>query len=327
LEADHDNLRAVLRWAAQSGALEVGLRLAGLVWLFWQQRGYLSEGRRWLEDLLARAEAPQASVALAVRMTALLGAGAVAWWQGDYARARVLTDQGLALAREVGDKRGMAWALNNLGDLAEAQGDYAAAQELFAESLALAQEMGSAFDIQHSYNNLGVVAYHQGDYARAAVLFEQCLVLAREAGSTTGSAWALYNLGNVALEQGDPARAAVLFADSLALFRDMGGLRGIACGLEGLARVVTAPGTKPEALPRATRLLGAAAALRGSVGAPLVPYEQAGYERTVAALRGALGDAAFQATWAAGHALTPEQAIADALDEPSPPPGPPGRTA
>jgi tetratricopeptide (TPR) repeat protein len=221
----------------------------------------------------------------------------------------------------------MAWALNNLGDLAEAQGDYAAAQELFAESLALAQEMGSAFDIQHSYNNLGVVAYHLGDYARAAVLQEQQLALARERGSTTGSAWALYNLGNVALEQGAPGRAAVLFADSLALFRDMGGLRGIALSLDGLARVVTVPSTGPEALHRATRLLGAAAALREAIGAPLVPYEQAGYERAVAALRGALGDAAFQTAWAAGHALTPEQAIADALDEPSPPTGPPARTA
>jgi transcriptional regulator with XRE-family HTH domain len=45
--------RAGLRWARERGAAEAGLRLAAAVWRFWWTRGYLGEGRRWLEGALA----------------------------------------------------------------------------------------------------------------------------------------------------------------------------------------------------------------------------------------------------------------------------------
>ena len=56
LEAENDNLRAALAWCGAAGEYELELRLASGLSLFWNVRGYLSEGRRWLDDALARYE-------------------------------------------------------------------------------------------------------------------------------------------------------------------------------------------------------------------------------------------------------------------------------
>jgi hypothetical protein len=70
-----------------------------------------------------------------------------------------------------------------------------------------------------------------------------------------------------------------------------------------------------EQLERAARLCGAAAALREAIGAPLSAAERTDFDRTVAAVRAALGEEAFAAVWACGQALPLEQAIAEALGE------------
>jgi predicted ATPase len=53
LELDHDNLRAGLAWSIEYGEIEVAYRLGGALWRFWTNRGYLFEGRQWLERILS----------------------------------------------------------------------------------------------------------------------------------------------------------------------------------------------------------------------------------------------------------------------------------
>jgi hypothetical protein len=89
----------------------------------------------------------------------------------------------------------------------------------------------------------------------------------------------------------------------------LGDKRSSAGALEGLA---AAAGGQEE-WERATQLLGAAAALREAIGAPPTPRERCRVERSVAAARAALGEEAFAAAWAAGQALTWEDAVALAL--------------
>ena len=134
LEAEHDNLRAALRWAEARGDVEVGLRLAGALCQFWLARSYLYEGRERLARIVRLA---QTSTYTAARAKVLAGAGHLAQNQGDYATARARFETSLALWREIGDKRGIATALNDLGWVAWRQGDYTVARALSEESLAL----------------------------------------------------------------------------------------------------------------------------------------------------------------------------------------------
>jgi hypothetical protein len=61
---------------------------------------------------------------------------------------------------------------------------------------------------------------------------------------------------------------------------------------------------------RALHLAGAAATLRETLGAPLSPAEQGQLDAVLQPSRAALGDASAKAAWAAGCALTLEQAVA-----------------
>src|SRR5262249_51405046 len=173
---ERGNLRAALRWARDAGEAEVGLRLAGAIWRYWYTRGYLSEGRTWLEELLALLEEllvlPEgASVPAAVRAKALHGAATLASTQNDGARAAVLGAQSLALARESGDRALTASVLNSLGLAALQSGDVERAAPLFVESLALARAVGDPWNIGRTLHSLGQTRYTQGAYVEARALF------------------------------------------------------------------------------------------------------------------------------------------------------------
>lgn len=327
LSVEHDNLRAALAWAlvdddtsAQSalpydprGCAALGLRLAGALWRFWRVRGYLSEGRAWLDAALARPPARGGTTALsdaAARVKALRGASVLARDQGDYRRATALGEDALALSRQTEDAEGIAGALNGLGVVAYLEHDPVRAQALQEESLAVYRARGQAPRVAVVLNNLGLVAQRAGDNARAMALYAESLALKRTLGDTRGIATSLHNLGVVALEQGDLERAVPLFAESLTLKHGLGNMQGIAASLDGLAEVA---GTGGQAR-RAARLLGAAAALRVALDArPKEPLSAQHYGRAVASVRAALGEKAFAAAWAEGEGWTPEQAVADAL--------------
>jgi hypothetical protein len=99
----------------------------------------------------------------------------------------------------------------------------------------------------------------------------------------------------------------------LALYRDVGDRQGISHYLPALAGAAFGQGQ----LERAARLFGAGAVLRERLGADLPAIGRRSHDRGVAAVRAALGDADFEAAWAAGQALSLEQAIAEALQEPA----------
>jgi predicted ATPase/class 3 adenylate cyclase/Tfp pilus assembly protein PilF len=249
LEAEHDNLRLALGWSIERRAAELAMRLGAALWRFWDKRGYLSEGQRWLDQVLGlagdlhnreqgHATEPPPSIPAGVRASVLNGAGVLAWAQNSYARALALLEDSLALRRELGDTRGIASSLNNMALIAQDQGDYARAQAFYEESLTLRRELGDRWGIAMSLNNLGTIVEDQGDYARAQAFYEESLTLYRDLQDKQGIAESLANLGAVTVHQGDPTRAIMFLEESLALYRYLGMKEGLAIVLTNLGRAV-----------------------------------------------------------------------------------------
>ena len=216
LQADHDNLRAALGWSL-AGEPEVGLRLAGALWRFWEICGYFTEGRGWLEQALAGSGG-----APALRAKALTGASTMAFCQGDYQQATALHGQALLLFRRLGDARGVAFSLNNLGVQALHQGDLRRAARRYTKALALAREAGDRRLTGYALHNQGELARLAGDYGRAVSLAEESAALFQAVGDQWAAAATRCTLGVAAQGQGDHGRAAREFQDALRVFYALG---------------------------------------------------------------------------------------------------------
>ncbi len=231
--------------------------------------------------------------------------------QRDYARARSLFEESRALFREVGDKWGLSLTLQGLGIVVYRQGNDAQACSLLEEALALRREVGDSWQLAQLLNMLGVVVQHQGDYERACVLFEESLGLYREVGNMLGVISSLRSLGEIAQDKSDYERATTLFQERLVLSRHIGHKRRIVECLEELARVAEAQGY----FMRALQLFGATDTLLTPISARVLADDRTGSGRNVAAIRTQLPAEVFTATWAAGQAMTMEQAIEYALTQ------------
>ncbi len=309
LAVEHDNLRAALAWSLAEPGGETTLRLAGALWWFWFHAGYWSEGRGWLARALALVPAGPRTAA---RAKALFGAGVLAWAQGDHAAARAQLEESVAIWRALGERSGLAYALQFLGMELLTGDDLARARALTEESVALLRAVDDPadhFGLASALASLGIVALTQEDYASASDLLEESVARFRAAGDTWGLALPLRNLGIVAFRLGDYGRAVQLLSESLAVLRALGEKWFISRSLETLAGALALQGDHD----RAARLFGVGEALRETVGASVLPFYRGDYDRGVAAVRAGLDADTLAAAWAAGRAMTLDQAIDEAL--------------
>jgi tetratricopeptide (TPR) repeat protein len=153
---------------------------------------------------------------------------------GSYPAAVQHLEQGLSLARTLGDPDLTADVLNGLSYVAYSQGDYEQAQRFAEEALALAQAAGIQRAESLARRGLGRVAWIQGAYPVAVQYYEDSLAISRRIGDRQGIAANLANLGMVVWRQGDYAAARRCFEDSLGTFQQLGDLRGVAGCLNNL---------------------------------------------------------------------------------------------
>lgn len=160
-----------------------------------------------------------------------------------------------------------------------------------------------------------------GDYGRAVALLEEGLALYREVRDTLGISMCLTTMGLTETARGNHARAMRLTRENLRLARGSDDKTSIQFSLVTLAVVALGLGNPA----RAARLWGAAETMRESFGIHLTPLTRSlvNYEGLLTAAWAELGEAAFNAAWTEGKAMTQDEAVEYALaDEVKAPLGP-----
>lgn len=226
LELEYVNLQAALMWLLEQGneKAEMALRLGGALWRFWWARGYLSEGRTYLEQALSRS----GEVVSPVWAKALNAAGMLAGLQGDYEQAEQMCRKSLILFKKLESEQGIATSLNILGQVATWRSTYVLAVELEKEALKLFSKSNDEWGIASSLRILATASFNQGEYDRAYKFAKNALKLSTKISNIGSIAHSYWLLALVVLFKGDFAESHSMLIKSLKLSEELDDKRGIA---------------------------------------------------------------------------------------------------
>lgn len=306
LEREQDNLREALESSLRTASHDVRLNFAGNLFWFWFVRGHLREGSAWLERALTGSEGASASAS--ARARALEALGAMMIFLGEFDRGLGFHGQALALFREAGDERHTAFVLNAIGLAAQFQGDHLKAKQFFEEGLALRRAIGDEWGTAQSLHALAGITFNEGDLERTAALDQESLELYRKVGDLRGVARISIFYGSFEIQRGDSEKGIPLASEGLSLLLQLRDKWSFAQAIESLARSFFHIHGDPEFI---IRLLGAAQALRESIGSRLGTAGQAPLDQIAHTIREQLSEEQFKKAWAAGRAMDMEQVIVD----------------
>ncbi|MFN8665066.1 MAG: helix-turn-helix domain-containing protein [Thermomicrobiales bacterium] len=306
---EQDNVRLALGWFDEQGEIDGLLGLSSLLYGLWLAHGQYRDGLRWLERALERSR----QTVSAARVQALVAAGMLAAYQGDYAHAATFSEEGLTLANASGDPLLIGQVLTSSGFLAYRVGAYGQAEEYLGEGFARLNQLAETVPAARSDSGfalltLGSVALAQEQFDRAESWFDASLGQFLLAGNDWGSSEARAALGSVTYCLGDCVRAARFYAESLEQARHVGDPLLLESAFHGLAGIAAESGRPDEG----ARLLGAAERIISSLLAPAYPRDQPIWARVSGALNAALAPERLAAGTEAGQALTLEAAIGEA---------------
>jgi excisionase family DNA binding protein len=305
IEPEHANLDAALNHLAGSGDMPGVLHLAGRCAVFWHHRGYLPEGRRWLEYALARS-APEATVD---RGMALAGLSLIRWTQVDVEAGLAPAEEALALGRSTGHPRITALALHMLGLIESERRKGERARAHMEEALELWRQIGERSSEAMALMVLGGFELGSGSLALARQRVDAALDIFREIGHDSGAAFSLVRLARIAEREGGRRSALVSYQDALKLWAGIGERWAIVSALAGIAAIAAAHGQHDTA----ATLAGAIDARIEESGGGIFRGDRKAYERAIELAWGAIGESRVAACRATGRIMPMSDVLAMAL--------------
>ncbi len=233
---------------AQEPRAEIERRKAGLL----RQRGIV----HWYRGELDRAlECHQQGLAIHGELGNKRGIGdafnnmGLVWQsKGNLEPALEHYQKGLVIFEELDDRRRIATSLSNMGNVYSIKGDLPSALECHEQSLAIREELGLNHDVLHSLINLGVLYQLKGDLERALQYYRRGLAISEEVGTRRGIALALGNLGEVHRLKGDLTRALEYYQRSLSIYDELGARQDVARMLGNIGETHRQKGSPTRAL-------------------------------------------------------------------------------
>lgn len=301
LSAEVDNLREALDNGLGTVDPGPGLRLASRIWRFWQSIDQLTEGRDWLERLLARGNASAEDRARG--LTALAGS---AYWQADYDTALAGYGDALDLYRAVGDRWNEADTLFSMSVTANWKRDLDTADRLAASSLAIFEELGSREGVGKGLMAQWGALWFRGEYAAARDLAEESYAIFRECGNHMLAHTQLVGLAGLSFHLGNRKEALRIVADGV---NEAVELRNVhtAVWMLDLVAAFAAPSAPEEAV----RLAGAVDSLRREAGGGLLPESVDVTDARTTASE-VLSPRRLEKAWLEGREMGLEQAVEQA---------------
>jgi predicted ATPase len=308
LEEDVDNIRATLQFFRTTGDAAAEFRVAVATWEFWWNHGYVHEGRQNLLHVLD-GELPANRAGL----SAVEGAGYLAYLEHDRDDAERWAHELLALARRVGDPVQEANAWHAFALLSESEEERLA---LDHRALELAGDDPVA---RYMAESLAITALRRGEYGQAKTYLERTRSISETIDDRSTLAGALILLSFVSLAEADDVNAASLLAEGARLGQEIGDVTPMIserCWI-ALARILDSRGKSGQAL----EVLGAAERMREETGAlPLAGFTWELHEQAVTLIRSRVGARSVSRAWdegrqKAGHAFL--NRVLDELDAPN----------
>lgn len=206
--------------------LGVAAAVNGLAHLDVSEGAYAEAKRKFEENLLVAEGLGKESLSAATLMN--LGVVEQLLWTRNAQqrshtceRARLLLEQARARFISLGNIRGAAQCLENLGSLALLEGSESDGRSHLGESLATRRALSDKLGIAECVRFLGQSALEQDAYQSSRKYFEECAALWRRMGNKRRTAEVLTSLAKVADAQGDSTQAKMYLRESLRLYCEL----------------------------------------------------------------------------------------------------------
>jgi len=308
LRHEQANLRVALEYSVTAGPPETALRFAADLQNHWFVRGFLSEGRHWLDRALAM-PAPRHWT----RVKALRVASWIATVQGARDRATALLADAHELADTLPPSPERAYLPLIEGNVAMFAGEYARALPLLEQALAGFEELGGR---SGQLWTLIVLGLSRG-LAETPERGYADLIAAQELGEASGEVWwrsfALWALSVLRWRAGDTAGAATAAKESLVIRRVLEDEQfTVGLAVESLAWVAGSERRDQ----RAATLLGASDRMWHAMHTSLASFRSLRefHDETADQVRARIGADAFTAASRRGFELSTADAVAVALE-------------